>query len=239
MLSIALLSCKEEIEKVVEKYENGKPKIIFILQNENDSLNYQKKVLYNSGKVNYLGQYIDGNKSGVWTWWYENGNKKDQCKYDDGSRIDTVFHWYESGRLKQIQILPGEKIPEDKCCDCNGTIIQYFDNGEWNIKTYKNDSLNGPTVEHNIDSGGNVVIAVGQYRNDKETGFWQWFDKDSVLTQTAYYENGVTSGLHRTYHSNGTIASEGFLKNGQYHGLVIYYDNRGKIVNKKYYKPAL
>lgn len=258
-----LLGCKQEVEKVVESYPDGKPKIIFMYDDGKDTLNYQKKVLYNSGKMAYLGQITNGKKNGVWVWWYENGNKKDRCKYDGGRYIDTVYHWYEDGQLKQLEILPKENTSNFECDACNGTIIRYFENGKlkekftskngslegeyltveenggWYKKTYKNDSLNGTTIEHNIDSVGNVIIVIGQYKDDKEVGYWQWYNRDSVLYQTVYYENGITSGLFRTYYPNGKVESEGVMKNGEYQGLVIYYDQKGKIVDKEIYKNGI
>jgi uncharacterized protein len=259
VMVVLLVGCTQPVEKVVEKFKDGSPMIILTYEDKNDTLNYQKKVLYNSGKLKYLGQFVDGEKSGTWVWWYENGNKKDQCKYAAGLYIDTVYHWYESGQLKQIEIIPANNQDDGTCESCNGTVIRYFENGKmkekftsdngifngkytmfdenggWNIKTYKNDSLNGETLEHNIDSAGKVIIVVGQYKDNKETGLWQWFNKDSVLYQSVYYEDGVTSGLHKTYYPNGKVESEGSLKGGKYQGLVIYYDEQGKIVDKEYY----
>lgn len=189
-----------------------------------------------------------------WTvWWLVPG------MYSAGLYVDTVYHWYESGQLKQLEILPITNTANAKCDVCNGTIIRFFENGKlkerftsnngviegeyltieengaWNKKTYRNDSLNGPTLEHNIDSLGNVIIVTGQYKNDKETGYWRWFDKDSVLVQTTHYDNGIESGLLRTYHKNGKVESEGARKNGQYQGLVIYYNDQGKVIDKERY----
>ena len=70
-----------------------------------------------------------------------------------------------------------------------GTYISYEKNGGWIIVTYKNDTLSGPTVEHLIDSGVTHIIE-GQYHQGKETGLWKWFNKDSILNQTAVYEDG-------------------------------------------------
>lgn len=261
VLTIHLLGCNRDVERVMTTYKDGRPEIIFIYSNEKDSLNYQKNVLFNSGKLDYLGQFVDGKKSGTWTWWYENGNKKDQCTYSEGFYVDTVFHWYEDGKLKQMVIVPLlNKIRDGQCKACNGTVTEYFENGKirekyvaangvydgayarfdenggWRTAIYKNNSLEGPTVEHNVDSVGNVVIVVGQYKDNKETGYWQWFNKDSVINQTVFYENGVSTGLHRTYHTNGKIESEGAVKDWMYQGLVIYYDDKGKMERKEYYK---
>jgi antitoxin component YwqK of YwqJK toxin-antitoxin module len=34
------------------------------------------------------GHFIDGKKSGVWTWWYENGQKRFEENYKDGNLMD-------------------------------------------------------------------------------------------------------------------------------------------------------
>ena len=182
-------------------------------KNPNDSMTFSKEDFYKSGKKFYTGQLANGTKEGIWTWWYENGNKKDECKYADGFYVDTVHHWYENGQLKQIEIVEGRTVRTDGCCNCNGTIVRYFENGKikekftslgdkfqgsyttydengsWTSKTYKDDIQSGPTTEHIIDSTG-LQIIIGQYENGKETGIWKWYDKDSVLTKTAVYKNG-------------------------------------------------
>ena len=212
-LSILFGCGRMETKKVVTTYQNGKPEIIIYLLDKDDTSTYRKEVFYESGKPDYIGHIVKGVKDGTWTWWYENGNKKDQCKYEDGFYVDTVYHWYESGQLMQIEIVAGRTVRTDGCCNCNGTIIRFYENGKtkekftsldnkfqgtyesyeedgtWKIRTYKNDSLWGPTTEHIIDSN-EVTIVVGQYENGKETGLWKWFDKDSVLYETAVYTNG-------------------------------------------------
>jgi antitoxin component YwqK of YwqJK toxin-antitoxin module len=257
---LILLSCGQtETKKVITTFKDGKPEIIYYYPNNSDTLTYRKEVFYNSGKYEYIGNIVNGKKDGVWTWWYENGNKKDQCKYVDGFYVDSVFHWFENGQLKQIEIVAGRTVRTDGCCNCNGTIIRYYENGKpkekftsindkiqgvyttydedggWKIRTYKDDSLWGPTTEHIIDSK-KVIIAVGQYENGKETGLWKWFNKDSILTQTAVYVNGETNGEYIQYYENGKIKEQGFVNNGDYIGELKYFDESGKLTKSEYYK---
>lgn len=248
-----------ETKKIVSTYKNGKPKIINYLPDKDDTLTYRKEVFYESGKKNYIGYIAKGTKNRIWTWWYENGNKKDQCKYADGFYIDTVYHWYESGKLKQIEIIAGRTISTDGCCSCNGTIIRYYKNGKlkekftslddkiqgtyesydedgsWKIKTYRNDTLDGLTTEHLMDSA-KVIIAVGQYKKGKETGLWKWFDKDSILYQTAIYYNGVYNGEYLKYYPNGQLKEKATLLNGDYDGELNYFDEKGIITKTEFYK---
>ena len=252
-----LFGCRQtETKKIVSTYKNGKPKIVNYFPDKDDTLSYRKEVFYESGKQNYIGHIAKGTKDGIWTWWYENGNKKDQCKYVDGFYVDTVYHWYESGKLKQIEIVAGRTVRTDGCCNCNGTIIRFYENGKlkekftslddkfqgsyesyekdgsWKIRTYLNDTLHGPTTEHMIDSG-KVIIVVGQYEKGKETGLWKWFDKDSVLYQTVIYDNGVYNGEFLKYYPNGRLKEKATLLNGDYEGELTYFDEKGIITKTK------
>lgn len=258
-LSILFGCGHTEIKKVVSTYKNGKPKIVYYLPDKDDTLTYRKEVFFESGKQDYIGHIVKGIKDGIWIWWYENGNKKDQCKYVDGFYVDTVYHWYESGKLRQIEIVAGRTVRTDGCCYCNGTIIRYYENGKtkekftsfddkfqgtyesydedgcWRIQTYLDDTLDGPTTEYYIDSG-KVIIIVGQYDKGKETGLWKWFDKDSILYQTAIYDNGVYNGEFSKYYSNGQLKENATLLNGEYEGELNYFDEKGIIIKTEFYK---
>jgi antitoxin component YwqK of YwqJK toxin-antitoxin module len=259
-LSIFFGCGQTETKKIVSTYKSGKPEIIYYFPDEGDTLTYRTEVFYESGKPDYVGHIVKGTKDGVWTWWHENGNKKDQCKYVDGFYVDTVYHWYENGQIQQVEIVAGRTVRTDGCCNCNGTIIRNYENGKlkerftslddkfqgtyeshkkdgsWVIKTYRNDSLWGPTIEYNIDSSKKVTIVVGQYENGKETGLWKWFDKDSTLYQTAIYENGVYNGEYLIYYPNGRLKEKIILKNGDYEGERTYFDEKSKIIKIGFYK---
>ena len=212
---ISAISCKEqEVKKVIEKFDNGKDGIVNYYKNVNDTLNYRKEVFYNDGTRYYTGHFINGKKAGVWTWLYPDGKKKDQCKYEDGYYIDTVYHWYPNGKYRQIEIVSNRKIRTDGCCTCDGTIIRYdntgkilekftsqddklqgektdyYEDGSWIMRTYKNDNLHGPTIEYNLESI-NKRKAIGQYKEGKEDGLWKWFDENGKTTDSVFYKKGI------------------------------------------------
>jgi uncharacterized protein len=239
-----LVSCgQSEIKKIISTYDNGEPELIFYYKIKGDTLTYRKERFFKSGQRMYTGDVIKGKKEGVWTWWYADGTIKDRFKYVNEYYVDTIFHYRTNGKLSEMEIVPPHKVKQDSCRGCNETVIGFYENGKikesytvidnkkqgkylsfhedggWSITNYIDDSLSGPTLEHNLDSVGNVIIVVGHYKNNKETGYWQWFNKDSVLYQTVHYEDGITSGLFKTYHTNGRIESEGAIKNGTIRGL--------------------
>ncbi len=255
-----LFGCGQtETKKVVSTYFNGKPEVLYYFPKIDDTLTYRKEVFYETGKQKYIGQILNGTKNGIWTWWYENGNKKDQCKYENGYYVDTVYHWYETGQLKQIEIIAGRTVTTDGCCNCNGTIIRYYENGNLKEKftnldnklqgtylsydengncqiwTYLNDTLNGQASEYLVDSS-KVTIIVGQYGNGKETGLWKWFNKDSVLYQTITYDNGIQNGEFLKYYPNGQIKEKATLINGLYDGELTYFNEMGIVDKIEIYK---
>ena len=255
-----LMSCTHsEIKKIVSTYKNEKPDIICYYLDKADSTTYRKEAFYESGKPEYTGHVYQAKKAGTWIWWYENGNKKDQCKYSEGFYVDTVFHWYKNGGLREIQIVVNGMVRENGCCNCNGTIIRYYENGklgerftliddklqgtsisyaengDWKLETYKNDTLSGPTIEHFIDSN-KVKIVAGQYKNGKESGVWKIFDKDSVLAVLTPYENGKVNGYEIQFYSSGKMKQKSSIKNGKYEGKVLYFDENEKVTKKEFYK---
>jgi uncharacterized protein len=258
---LTIVSCGQtETKEIISTYDNGEPEIIFYYKDKNDSLTYRKEVFFESGKLMYTGNVTKDVKDGVWTWWYENGNKKDQCKYRNGFYADTVYHWFESGQLSQIEIIPENTVRYDNACSCNGTIIRYYENGKlkekfnsingkfqgtyttfdenggWTILTYQEDVLQGFTTERNIDSLNNLMIVVGQYENGKENGLWRWFDKDSTIIGTRQYKDGELSGLYIEYYPNGKIKEEGKLIKGLPDGLIKFYNDKGELVETQKYK---
>ena len=46
----------------------------------------------------YVGNLRNGIKSGKWTTWYENGQKKEEGTFKDGKLEGLVTGWYENGQ---------------------------------------------------------------------------------------------------------------------------------------------
>ena len=201
-----LCSCGQtETKNIISTFKNGRPEIVKYFPDKNDTLTYRKEVFYESGKQDYIGYLDSGTKDSVWTWWYENGNKKDQCKYVDGYYVDTVYHWYESGQLKQIEVVAGRTVRTDGCCNCNGTIIRYYENGKpKELFTNIND------------------IYQDTAKTWYENGQLEWY---------AFYKNGKEEGLSETYYSNGKMEKSGTLQNGLTEGDVTKWDSLGNIIS--------
>ena len=82
------------------------------------------------GSKYILGEVKDGKVSGLWTKWYENGQKESEETFKDGKRDGLGTWWYENGQKKSEG-----KFEDDKK---DGLWKSYYDNGqlkyEWNYK---------------------------------------------------------------------------------------------------------
>ncbi len=88
----------------------------------------------NFGKTLLKGTYKNGKKDGLWTWWYENGQKLKEETYKGGKEDRSWTSWYKNGQKKF------EGISKDGKRD--GLWTDWDENGK-NLKeeTYKDGEL--------------------------------------------------------------------------------------------------
>jgi antitoxin component YwqK of YwqJK toxin-antitoxin module len=246
LVGIALLSsCKNECKKVKETYPNGKPKTVFIYPDCSDTTCFQVQHFNDMGLKYDEGYIRNGKEDGLFKTWYDNGKQSAEWEMRNGKGEGYVQCWYEDGKLKKTAFVDNDLenglvrtcsengnwksegyVLNDKR---NGPWVNLRKDGQWNIRTYKYDMLEGPTIEYNIDSTGNFFV-IGQYENDKESGLWKWYDNDTILYQAIMYGNGFYNGEFMDYYKNGKISVKGVYKNNEYEGAVYSYDESGKLL---------
>ena len=77
-----------------------------------------KVSFYDNGQVEVLYQIKDGKLNGLWTDWYENGQKSGERNYKD-SKMMSVEAWKPNG----------EKCPVTNVKDGNGVLVIYNKDG--------------------------------------------------------------------------------------------------------------
>ena len=73
--------------------------------------NGKVEYFYDNGTIELEGERQAGNHIGIWTWWYENGQKQreGQC-LDQGSCIGKWTYWHENGQKEKEGIAcPGDR----------------------------------------------------------------------------------------------------------------------------------
>ena len=100
---------------------------------------YSGKVFKNrmGGGKEFEGSYKDGKKDGLWTRWYENGQKKREFTFKDGKEDGLWTGWYENGQKM--------KEGTQKNNRQDGKWTWWYENGqkkeEGNFKDGKKDGL--------------------------------------------------------------------------------------------------
>ena len=82
----------EKFPKVVTKYyKSGQKKEEGTVTGKNPSNWYTRNGLwtswYENGQKRYERTYKDGKLDGLWTYWYEGGQKKEERTYKDGELV--------------------------------------------------------------------------------------------------------------------------------------------------------
>ena len=78
---------------------------------------------YENGEKKNEGTFKDGQENGLHRWWYENGQKSKEGTYKDGKQVELVTSWYENGQKgKEGTFKDGELVSEN-CWDIDGNDI--------------------------------------------------------------------------------------------------------------------
>ncbi len=85
---------------------------------------------YENGQKVEEGTYKDGERDGLWTKWYENGQKVEEGTYKDGERDGLWTKWYENGqKVEEGTYKDGER---------DGLWTKWCENGQkYSEVTYK------------------------------------------------------------------------------------------------------
>ena len=105
---------------------------------------------HSNGEIYSEGNFINGNRSGEFNWYYENGKKKERSFFDGGKRIAMTTQWYDNGK----------KHAEGnyKKGQLNGKLTWWYENGQ-------------KKEEVNFAQGVRDGIAYWWYPNGNKKGF--------------------------------------------------------------------
>jgi TonB family protein len=190
---------------------------------------------YMSGKIQNTGFYssfASETKDSVWTWWYENGNKKSEHHYRNGKLEGLYTDWYTNGNKSyEVNYVDNVTI---------GTMRKWYENGQLKSEvTYVPAS--GPWVS--ADGKAAVYYEQGAlkreslFKNDKEVLSKCYDDKGNLVTcETPFYAIpsfvGGLPALSQYLLSNIVYPNQAYLKRIQGKVLVGFIvDKDGSILD--------
>ena len=86
----------QEMSDSQDSYNFNMPPDIFVQLFKNVSEGRVTR-WHSNGELYSDGQFINGNRSGEFNWYYDSGKRKERSFFDAGKRIATTTQWYENG----------------------------------------------------------------------------------------------------------------------------------------------
>jgi len=140
---------------------------LFFVQHHHEN-NGLKTFWYKNGEMKNQVNLKNGKMDGLFKGWYENGNKKLEKNFKDGKRDGSSVMWYENGQ-KMEEIM------------------------------YKNDQKDG--LETQWHENGNKKIEVNVI-NDKYMDYVRWYE-DGQKESERYWVEELKSFLVNEWYENG------------------------------------
>lgn len=102
VLFVSVISCNrvKTIPEVKETYADGKPKIIeeYITDENGKKILYKETHYFPSEKKYISGTYNNSRlRNGIWTSWYENGQKNSEYNFINGKEDGVYNVWHPNG----------------------------------------------------------------------------------------------------------------------------------------------
>ncbi|HEU4716215.1 MAG TPA: toxin-antitoxin system YwqK family antitoxin [Bacteroidia bacterium] len=102
----------------------------------------------------------------------------------------------------------------------------------------KTDSLGKQGAWKKTDDQGTCVY-VGQFKNDKPYGIFQYFDTQGYLMTEMNFFSGGNVQYAKMYYQNGKMQAQGKYLNQKKDSLWSFYDDLGELLSEEWYKDGL
>ena len=203
---------------------------VYYFANEETGINASsiciKKDLF--GQYDSEGNLKNGKKDGMWTWWHDNGQKKEVLYYKDGKIINGIkFDYYKSGQIFSKIIYSGED--KNIYPDINGKWIQWHSNGQKSWETdYKDGEMDGKNMSW-YENG--QIEGESTYKDGKQDGKRTWWYENGQIKSEENYKDGKLGGEFKKWDENG---QESKYKDSKLHSILDRHEN-GQIKSILYY----
>jgi antitoxin component YwqK of YwqJK toxin-antitoxin module len=186
----------------------------------------RSKTLNKGGKKRSALNYKNGERDGIGTWWYENGQKRKESTYKEG-KLMTSTSWKPNG----------EKCPITNILGGNGVNVDYDENGQKDSQSnYKDGKMNGlSTWWWHKDGRGHKWIQ-SNFKDGKRDGLLiKWFENGQKQEESTY-KDGKLDGLLTWWNVFGQEVREVNFKNGKKDGLATFWNKNGQKEEESTYK---
>lgn len=258
LLSLTILSLQAQDNKDIislrtyfDKTQETVKEIFYVLKSDTTIKHgvYQHNFPY-SDNVKLSGNYDKGLQHGIFTWYYESGQKKIEEQFEYGKRINTYTKWFRTGEIEikghyqdnllidsLVQYYPSGQIKTItyfKDGKRNGHMWQYYADGKKLARyTMKDDAMNGPF--QSWERSG-IIAQKGQYVNDSLTGLVSSYQA-GILRKLSTLDRGVLIDTTVVFYEDGeTVYSQIPFQKGKEHGWIQTFHKNKQPQKKVEYK---
>ena len=163
------------------------------------------------GKLEYEGEYLNGQINGKGKQYYYNNKLEFEGEYLYGYKLKGKQYYYD-GKLE----FEGEYLYGNKW---NGKGKEYGKDGLliFEGEYLKGERWNGEGKEYDKDG---FLIYEGEYLNGKRHGIGKEYNDDGKLIFDGEYLNGERHGKGKEYYYDGTLKFDGEYLNGKRHNMI-------------------
>jgi antitoxin component YwqK of YwqJK toxin-antitoxin module len=137
---------------------------------------------YDAGQLVEEGDYLNNKKTGVWTKYYSNGNKKHELTFANNIANGYAKIYYRTGQLQEEGIWKMNRWA--------GQYKYYYENGNLKYDWSYNASGKREGEQRYFHENG-VVQYIGDWKGGKEAGELVEFYEDGSVKAKRYFDEGA------------------------------------------------
>ena len=222
-LLVFLASCSGTFDKVVQKYDNGQPMLVYTYKgSEKEPVLVAEHMYYEDGKVQFEKLFAGKPEQpdGVWHYYFDNGQLFASADFSQNKQFGSDWQffnregkpWYP-GEFDSVYVTDlgmfGTPTTVVFCSGVNHDVVQFFSN--YTVRSTER-LVNGMRE-------GRVIF---------------YYPGGSPQTE-GFYEKGVENGTYTVFRSNGVPYYRGQYTAGERTGIWEFYDEEGNLATTKDY----
>lgn len=179
---------------------------------------------FENGEKSSEGEFIDGKRDGKWSYWYKDGQLKSEGVYEKGEKEGEWVRNHRNGNLKNKTTFKGGEVV--------GVFTDLFDNGDKHeISNHDKGKLHGEFQVFYKNSGGKLKVK-GNYQKDSLHGTYEKYWRNGNIAEKGEFNDNKKDGTWEYFHSNGNKSADVEYKKGKFIKAT-YFDEDGKKLSKK------
>lgn len=177
--------------------------------------------------VTVIGNFSHGLKSGVWRFYYTNGQPAAEHTYADGRLDGRQITWYENGEVHEVLLCESDRLISRKVWYPGGRLRL--------VENYKNGVSDGVWITYPdpLTVRDTFPSVVDEYSGGQLHG-WHYAFQDGQKMEEVHYSEGQTDGKCTRWDEHGHLQSIEIFTAGKRNGSCRYYDCNGVLRDVTY-----